>query len=144
MKCPSCKNPLREKSAGGLILDLCYGGCGGIWFDARELERVSASAAATLHSIWTVPQGKVTLTEPRMCPRCPNQILERKWFSDLKQVEIDQCPKCDGIWLDAGEFTRIYEEIKGAKVAPPGWATAIAEAASLVETKLDNKRPRPN
>jgi Zn-finger nucleic acid-binding protein len=71
-----------------------------------------------------------------MCPRCPDLVLERKWFSDTKQVEIDQCAKCGGIWLDAGEFTRIYDEIKGAKVAPPGWATAMAEAANCVEKKL--------
>ena len=48
----------------------------------------------------------------------------------LKQVEIDQCPKCGGIWLDAGEFTRIYGEIKGAKVTSPLWATAMAEASN--------------
>ena len=135
MKCPSCKNPLREKGAGGMTLDVCYGGCGGIWFDATELERVSASAASTLHTIWQVPVSNVKLTEPRMCPRHPEQILTRKWFSDSKKVEIDQCPICGGIWLDAGEFTQIYNEIKGAKIAPPGWATAMAEAAALVERK---------
>jgi Zn-finger nucleic acid-binding protein len=53
----------------------------------------------------------------------------------LKQVEIDQCPKCGGIWLDAGEFTRIYGEIKGAKVTSPLWATAMAEAAKIVGEK---------
>jgi len=132
MKCPSCKNQLREKGAGGLTLDVCYGGCGGIWFDAAELERVSARAATTLHTIWQVPVSSVKLSEPRTCPRCPEQVLERKWFSDSKKVEIDQCPKCGGVWLDAGEFTRIYEEIQGAKIAPPGWATAMAEAAALV------------
>ena len=120
-----------------MTLDFCYGGCGGIWFDAAELERVSARAAATLHTIWQVPVGKVNLTEPRPCPRCPDQVLERKWFSDLKKVEIDQCPKCGGVWLDAGEFSRIYEEVQGAKVSPPGWATAMAEAASLVKEKAD-------
>lgn len=144
MKCPSCKNPLREKSAGGMTLDVCYGGCGGIWFDATELERVSASAATTLHTIWQVPVSNVKLTEPRWCPRCPDLILERKWFSDLKKVEIDQCTKCGGIWLDAGEFTRIYDEIKGAKVAPPLWAKAIAEASAHVqETLAEAGKPKP-
>lgn len=133
MKCPACKNPLREKSAGEMTLDMCYGGCGGIWFDATELERVSARAATTLHSIWNVPTSNVKLTAPRRCPRCPDLILERKWFSDLKGVEIDQCAKCGGIWLDAGEFSRIYEEIKGAKVAPPAWASAMAAAAAAVD-----------
>ncbi|HZQ47135.1 MAG TPA: zf-TFIIB domain-containing protein [Verrucomicrobiae bacterium] len=136
MKCPSCKNPLLEKDAGGMTLDICYGGCGGIWFDATELERVTPRAAATLHTIWSAPVSSEKLAEPRMCPRCPELELERKWFSELKQVEIDQCKKCGGIWLDAGEFTRIYGEIKGGKVTSPGWANALAEATKLVEQKL--------
>ena len=131
MKCPSCKNPLREKSAGDMTLDVCYGGCGGIWFDASELERVNARAASTLHSIWQVPVGRVNLTEPRWCPRCPELILERKWFSDLQQVEIDQCTKCGGIWLDAGEFTRIYEESQRAKVTSPLWEAALNAIAAF-------------
>jgi Zn-finger nucleic acid-binding protein len=113
-----------------MTLDVCYGGCGGIWFDASELQRVDARAAATLHGIWQAPPGNLRPAGLRMCPRCPEQVLERKWFSDLQKVEIDQCPRCDGIWLDAGEFSRIYDEVKGAKVAPPGWATAIAEVAT--------------
>jgi len=133
MKCPACKNPLREKGAGGMALDVCYGGCGGIWFDATELGRVSARAAATLHTIWNVPVGSVKQTEPRLCPRCPEQILDRKWFSDSQKVEIDQCPNCAGVWLDAGEFSRIYDEIKGAKVTSPIWAVAMAEAAAVVQ-----------
>ena len=142
MKCPACKSPLREKGAGGMTLDICYGGCGGIWFDKAELENVSARAATTLHSVWQVPVGNVKLTEPRRCPRCPEQILDRKWFSPLQKVEIDECPKCGGIWLDAGEFSRIYDEIQGAKVAPPGWATAMAEAANLVSQKLGGESSR--
>lgn len=136
MKCPACKKPLREKGAGGMTLDICYGGCGGIWFDATELDRITAQAATTLHSIWSVPVSNVKLTEPRMCPRHPGQVLERKWFSDSKQVEIDQCPQCGGIWLDAGEFSQIFKETQGATVAPPKWAAAIAEAAAAVEQKL--------
>jgi|ERR1043166_1715427 Zn-finger nucleic acid-binding protein len=144
MKCPSCKSPLLEKNAGGMTLDICYGGCGGIWFDAAELERVTARAAATLHTIWQSPIGRLNRAGPPLCPRCPGQVLQRKWFSEMKSVEIDQCPGCDGIWLDAGEFSRIYEEIKGPKVAPPGWASAMAEAAAVVkQTSLGGSDPRP-
>ena len=139
MKCPACTGTLREKGAGGMTLDVCYGGCGGIWFDATELERVNARAATTLHTIWQVPTAEVQLSEPRVCPRCPEQLLERKWFSDSRKVEIDQCPRCGGIWLDAGEFTRIYDEIKGAKVSSPLWATAMAEAAAHLK-----QPPGPN
>jgi uncharacterized protein len=135
MKCPSCKNPLREKNAGEITLDLCHGGCGGIWFDAAELERISVSApaATTLHTIWHIPRSNVQLTEPRLCPRCPEQVLYRKWFSDLKQVEIDQCPECGGIWLDAGEFSRVYEEVKSSRETSPLWARAMSEATALIK-----------
>ena len=131
MKCPACKENLREKNASGMTIDICYGGCGGIWFDPRELERIDGRAAATLHTVWRDPAKTVVLTEPRSCPRCSDQILDRRWFSDAHQVEIDQCPRCGGIWLDEGEFSKIYEEVKGARVAPPGWSVAIAEAAAL-------------
>ena len=139
MNCPACKSPLREKGAGGMTLDVCYGGCGGIWFDAQELERVSARTAATLHTIWNVPVASVKQTEPRQCPRCLQVVLERKWFSDAKLVEIDQCSQCGGVWLDAGEFSRIYDEIKGAKVSTPLWAQAMAQAAQVVQE--DGARP---
>ena len=52
MDCPACKQPLREKSVGEFTVDVCYGGCGGIWFDANELERVSVRAAGSLHRVW--------------------------------------------------------------------------------------------
>lgn len=140
MICPACKSPLREKSAGGITLDVCYGGCGGIWFDAAELQQVDARAATTLHTIWTLPVSSVKLNEPRMCPCCAGQVLDRKWFSDRKQVEIDQCPICQGIWLDAGEFTRVYDEMKGAKVMTPLWAAAM----ELIEKHSAADSPRPN
>lgn len=116
-----------------MTVDACYGGCGGIWFDPQELDRVDARAASTLHTIWRDHNRKVTLTEPRPCPRCPEQVLDRRWFSELKQVEIDQCPRFGGIWLDEGEFSRIHHEIKGAKTTPPGWVVAMAEAAAAIQ-----------
>jgi Zn-finger nucleic acid-binding protein len=134
MNCPACKRPLREKGAGEFTVDTCHGGCGGIWFDAAELERVGERAAAALHRVWQHPQRESKLADVRLCPRCPEQVLERKWFSDAKKVEIDQCAKCGGIWLDDGEFTSIYEEIKQGHVGSPPWARAMAEAITIVRT----------
>ena len=135
MKCPACKSPLREKNVGNMTVDLCYGGCGGIWFDAAELARVSVSApaATTLHTIWQMPNSNANPTEARLCPRCVTQVLDRKWFSDLKQVEIDQCGECFGIWLDAGEFSRIYEEAKETRETSPLWARAMSDTAALIK-----------
>jgi hypothetical protein len=132
MKCPACKGELRKKNAGNMELDVCLGGCGGIWFDQNELGRVSAMAATSLHSIWALKKNPVVLSEPRLCPRCEGQILDRRWYSDEKTIEVDVCPKCGGIWLDDGEFTKIYREVQAPKISPPGWAQAIADVAAVI------------
>jgi uncharacterized protein len=107
-----------------MTLDICYGGCGGIWFDHRELEQTDPRASISLHTVWSDPSTKVSLTKPRICPRCPDHVLERKIFSELVRVEVDQCSNCGGLWLDEGEFTRIYKASGNA--AMPLWATAMA------------------
>lgn len=132
MKCPACKKPLREKNVAGMTVDICHGGCGGIWFDATELHRVDARAAATLHTVRQHGHVEPAAAGPRSCPRCLDQVLARRWFSEAKSVEIDQCGKCDGVWLDDGEFSRLTAELKVPKLSPPGWAVAIAQAATAI------------
>lgn len=48
------------------------------------------------------------------CPECEGEALECVKNGD---VEIDRCPKCQGIWLDAGELELL---INRAKSAPKG------------------------
>ncbi len=44
------------------------------------------------------------------CPKCGMEISE----IDYKNIKIDKCFSCDGIWLDAGEFESIAKLEKGA------------------------------
>ena len=139
MKCPACKRPLRERGVGEFTVDTCHGGCGGIWFDVAELELMNDRAAAALHRVWQHPQREVEHAAERLCPRCPGKVLERKWFSEAKKVEIDQCPQCAGIWLDDGEFTTIREELKSGQAAGLPWARALTAAITLVEADPGSK-----
>ncbi len=34
------------------------------------------------------------------CPKCGMELIE----IDYKEVKVDKCSECDGIWLDAGEL----------------------------------------
>jgi uncharacterized protein len=42
MFCPSCQNTLRERQRGDVMLDICPG-CGGVWLDRGELEKLTTS-----------------------------------------------------------------------------------------------------
>lgn len=108
MNCPACNAALVEKKAGPVTVDVCVDGCAGIWFDNFELQKMddgSDSAGEALLSL--SPRTTPSVTEKRSCPRCPGVRLRRFFHSVKKQVEIDECPQCAGIWLDAGELSRL-------------------------------------
>ena len=98
---------------GDLAVDVCYGSCGGIWFDAFELERVDEQeeqAGELLLSIERDESIVVDACRKRQCPRCEGIKLHRHFFSARRRVEVDQCPNCGGYWLDAGELAEIRKE----------------------------------
>lgn len=113
MKCPACFNNLSEIQVGSLKVDVCQGGCGGIWFDAFELQKVDEeeeAAGGHLLDIQRDVSVKVDPNRKRECPRCDGVKLKRHFFSAKRLVEVDECPNCGGYWLDAGELTRIRAE----------------------------------
>ena len=115
MKCPACYNELVEKQVGSVFVDVCEGGCGGIWFDAFELERVDEEeeqAGEHLLEIERDPRIVIDPMRKRSCPRCRDIKLQRHFSSAKRQVEVDHCPNCGGYWLDAGELAGIRTEKK--------------------------------
>jgi len=117
MKCPACDCQLTETRVGTVGVDLCQGGCGGIWFDAFELKKVDEqheAAGELLVNIQRDPKRRVDLTRKRACPRCEGVKLKRHLFNPKSTVEVDHCPNCAGYWLDAGELQKIRMEAKPA------------------------------
>lgn len=110
MKCPACSNELFETTVGEVTVDVCKGGCGGIWFDNFELKKFDEpheSAGQTLLEIERNENMVVDHTKRLKCPKCDDVVMMRHFFSVKKAVEVDECPGCSGIWLDAGELARI-------------------------------------
>jgi len=120
MKCPACANKLTPLPVCNLIVDVCHGGCGGIWFDAFELQRVDEeheAAGEPLLNIRHDPRLVVDKSRKRECPRCPGVKLRRHFFSAKRRVAVDECPSCGGCWLDAGELALIRAEKSQAATA---------------------------
>lgn len=40
LECPVCSTTLTAMTTGGVTVEVCAGGCGGMWFDWFELDRV--------------------------------------------------------------------------------------------------------
>lgn len=122
MICPACSRELTETQVGAVVVDVCRGGCGGIWFDLFELQRVDEQHEAAGEPLLNIPRDpalKVDFTRKRACPRCEGIKLKRHFFSTKRQVEVDQCPNCGGYWLDAGELEKIRAEKAAASEPKP-------------------------
>ena len=107
MKCPACGNQLKEMNVEGITADACQAGCAGIWFDSRELRKFDEpheSAGAALRDIARDESIVVDNTKKRKCPKCENIAMMRHCFSIKREVELDECPGCGGVWLDHGEL----------------------------------------
>ncbi len=113
MNCPACGNAMTEMKAGEITVNACKGGCGGIWFDEWELQKVdhrSQSAGEALLDIPRDPAVKVDMDARRHCPRDPKMVLMRHFFSVDRKVTVDECPECAGVFLDPGELREIRSE----------------------------------
>lgn len=110
MKCPACGNMLQEVTVGDVTVDVCKGGCGGIWFDQFELKNFDEPHEFAGQALLDVERDEgitVDHTKRLKCPKCDDVVMMRHLFSVKKEVEVDECPGCGGFWLDAGELGRI-------------------------------------
>ena len=110
MQCPACGNTLTERTVADVAVDVCDGGCGGIWFDNFELKKLDdrdEAAGEALLDVACAPSVTVDHDAVWGCPRCGHPAMTRHFYSPKRAVEVDQCPKCAGVWLDAGELRTI-------------------------------------
>ena len=126
MQCPACGNILQGTTVAEVSVDVCRGGCGGIWFDNHELRKFDEpheTAGEALLDVERNPSIHVDLHRKRDCPRCRNTSLTRRLFHAQRHVEIDECPTCGGVWLDYGELG----EIRSAQASEQGRDKAMEE-----------------
>ncbi len=113
MNCPACSRMLQEMTVGGIIVDVCNGGCGGIWFDQFELKKMDEPHEAEGQSLLDIERDEsivVDHTQRRKCPKCDDMVMMRHFFCTERQIEVDECPACAGFWLDCGELATIRSQ----------------------------------
>jgi Zn-finger nucleic acid-binding protein len=143
IQCPVCAVGMREVAARAnpgqlIILDQCIQ-CGGIWCDKWELFPIQADEAARLEPVdeqslrnLAPMDGKRTL----YCPRCTAKLLAANDPALPADLQIRRCMKCDGIWLNRGQFTKFkaqQKKIRGSKLG------AEFHEQKLVEVMQDPK-----
>ena len=116
MKCPTCDIELDQVSIEEIQLDACKNGCGGVWFDRFELQKMDEPHEFTDENLVDIlaieSPVEYDQTQKRKCPKCGDTIMMKHFFSVKKEVQVDHCPKCAGYWLDEGELFKIRKQYK--------------------------------
>ncbi|MEL6923752.1 MAG: zf-TFIIB domain-containing protein [Bacteroidota bacterium] len=111
--CPRCEVALQlqyiNERGGNIEVDQCPD-CQGIWFDKGELDALEKVVEPVLVEFRKIPNEYDQLTG-LWCPNCqPQQMMDKHRHERDEQVIIDQCPQCEGVWLDSGELEAIQKE----------------------------------
>ena len=107
MRCPKCgSETLNVFSVREVPLERCSS-CNGIWFDARELSQLLEEDARNVASLRRGNVNDQLEGKKGLCPRDGSELL-RVYSSINRSVIIDACADCRGIWLDGGEFEKLF------------------------------------
>jgi len=116
IKCPACGKAMKKIFIPeyGINIDICDQGCGGLYFDAKELQMVETGSDKGVNEISSYIEGKtfppVDQGATRICPNCATKMVKTK-INGLN-VQIDTCYNCGGVFLDHGELDLIRAGIK--------------------------------
>lgn len=116
MECPACGRQLQQMNVGDIAVDVCKNGCGGVWFDNFELEKVDEQHEGTGEALLDIERDKnveVVRSKTKTCPKCSGQKMVSHFASAKMQVDVDECPSCGGFWLDPGELGQIRTQFAG-------------------------------
>ena len=107
--CPKCAAMMEKVAFGGITVDRCLN-CKGLWFDAREQERLRDMPGSE-----QIDTGQIGATaasaRPTTSLHCPVCHTPMILMTDHRQphLKYESCTVCYGAFFDAGEF-RDYKE----------------------------------
>lgn len=110
--CPACEHILGKIILDDVVLDVCQGGCAGIWFDKDEILKFDEKTeleGQILLNLKRNSASQITFKNEKYCPKCINTKLSRQKYEETN-IMADKCPKCEGIWLDYKELSTIRDE----------------------------------
>ena len=139
IRCPQCDRAMNEVTVRAnpgqlIILDQCSA-CGGIWCDKWELFPVDADEAQSIDPLneeLLKDQTKLT-HKPLYCPRCTAALHIFAEPMLPKDIQLHRCSRCDGIWLNRGQFRRYKEFQKRTRVQKLGPDSIVAKLPAVYQ-----------
>ncbi len=107
-RCPRCKTLTDLVRYEDVPIYHC-GECGGHWLTRAKLDAIVARRE--LHMPPAVQTRMLEMAaesdsvQRLWCFTC-GTAMERESFRQWREIQLDYCPKCQGLWLDRGELEK--------------------------------------
>jgi Zn-finger nucleic acid-binding protein len=120
------------------------GECGGHWLSEARLDVIVRRREYVLPEpvkrkmieIADAANTSATLT----CLTCGRE-MRKEQFKHWPEIQIDRCPKCNGIWLDRGELEKCQIYWEYAQDHPDEWENQdLVARQALLEAELQNRK----
>jgi hypothetical protein len=113
MQCPNDNEKLEKVLFHNVEVDYCPK-CLGMWFDTDELRFAKDDKDKNLNwldvDLWRDKGRFEVFRIKKYCPVCRVGLQEINY--DDSKTKVDFCKKCNGVWLDRGEFKQIMNYLK--------------------------------
>ena len=114
IQCPACGKIMKKiyLEDQGFCVDVCLDGCGGLWLDNRELNKIDEQHE-DITPLKDAYKGKtfekVDVTKKRNCPLCHKPMV-RNSVSAKQEIYIDECYQCGGKFFDKDELEHMRNQ----------------------------------
>ena len=142
-RCPVCKTQCEQIKYEGVPIYNC-GSCGGHWMTPARLDvivnrREYQMPPEVQEKILAIAKESNTKRK-LICQACGKEMI-KKPFKHWSDIELDQCPKCGGLWLDRCELEKCQIYWEYLQDHPEEWDKlgAVAKKA-LLEAEFQNRQ----
>lgn len=83
----------------------CQDGCAGLWFDRYEIKKINRNNFGSGYDLLKISQIEGVRSfrnVDHICPKCEMTLLLRHFFDRKRGLEVDQCARCGGVWIEMG------------------------------------------
>lgn len=119
MNCPKCNGILSAKESEGHIGFVCEI-CNGMWIPNKYIESLKHNYIFDPANFIETLSESYTETE-HTCPSC-NTNLHHSIF---KEIELEWCKSCNGVWFDKNELNSLVELHKKETTAGEGLLVGV-------------------
>jgi Zn-finger nucleic acid-binding protein len=120
------------------------GQCGGHWLSDARLDVIVKRREYEMPE--PVKRGMLEIaaasntTRRLTCVTCGREMVKEQ-FKHWPDIQLDRCPKCNGIWLDRGELEKCEIYWEYAQDHPEQWENLdLVARQALLEAELQNRR----